>query len=83
MGNTTIHVIPIINGEVQMKDIKRINVGGYQSFDVLYKQLNLKFPSFKSKLTQNYVQGIMENQTFCAYDYKDQLDYFRYGKDFR
>jgi actin-related protein len=78
----TTHIVPIVNGEVQMKDIKRINVGGYHSFDLLYKHLNLKYPGFKAKLTQNYSQAIMENLTFAANDYKDQLNYFRFGRDY-
>lgn len=79
LGNMTSHVIPIINNEVQMKDIKRINVGGFHSFDLLYKHMNLKYPGFKSKLTQNYIQAVMENLTFAATNYKEQLKYFRYG----
>jgi Actin and related proteins len=82
MGNMTTHIVPIVGGEVQMKDIKRINVGGYHSFDLLYKHLNLKYPAFKSKLSQNYVQAIMENLTFVANDYRDQLNYFRYGREY-
>lgn len=80
LGNTTIHVIPIINGEVIKQDIKRINVGGGSIFDILYKNLNLKYPSYKTKLTQNYIQAIMESMSFVASNYEEQLKYFQHGK---
>ena len=76
----TTHIIPIVKGVVQMNDIKRINVGGYNSYDLLFRHLNLKHPQFKQKLGQNSVQAIMENLTFTATNYKDQLNYFQYGK---
>jgi len=82
LGHMTTHIVPVINGEVQMNDIKRINVGGYNSFDLLYKHLNLKYPQFKQKLGQNSVQAIQENLTFVATDYKEQLNYFQHGKEF-
>jgi len=82
LGHMTTHIVPMINGEVQMKDIKRINVGGYNSFDLLYKHLNLKYPQFKQKLGQTSVQAIQENLTFVATDYAEQLNYFQYGKEY-
>ena len=80
MGNSTIHITPIVRGELQMADIKRINVGGSNSFDLLYKHMNIKYPAFKTKLTQNYIQALMENLTYSANNYSDQLNYYRYGK---
>ena len=81
LGHNTIHVIPIVKGEVMKQDIKRINVGGSNVFDTLYRNLNLKYPSYKSKLSQNYIQAILESMCFVASNYDEQLKYFQHGKN--
>lgn len=37
ISNSTIHIIPIIKGVIQYLNIKRINVGGANCFEMLYK----------------------------------------------
>ena len=55
-GNSTIHVVPIIRGEVQFMDIKRINVGGSNSYEIFQKNLNLKFTNQKNKFSLKVLQ---------------------------
>ena len=61
------------------QDIKRINVGGANVYDVMYKNLNLKYPTFKTKLSQSCIQAVMETMSFAATDYSEQLRYFQHG----
>lgn len=79
ISNSTIHVVPIIKGVVQHLHIKRINVGGANCFEMLYKQLNLKYPEHKSYFDYFTIASIQHNYTHVAYSYHDQLEYFKRG----
>ena len=56
LGNSTIHIVPIINGQVQFMEIKRINVGGSNSYEIFQKNMNLKFNNQKNKFSLKVLQ---------------------------
>jgi hypothetical protein len=56
--------------------VRRINLGGNQSFEVFSKTLILKNPQLRSKLTYAFLRDIYEKFTCVALDYKQQLRYF-------
>lgn len=56
LGNSTIHIVPIINGEIQFYDIKRINVGGANSYEIFQKNMSLKFFNQKNRFTLKSTQ---------------------------
>ena len=39
IGNSCTHIIPIIKGEVMYSEIKRVNIGVGNCFELLYKSL--------------------------------------------
>ena len=81
IGNSCTHIIPIIKGEVMYSEIKRVNIGVGNCFELLYKSLNLKHQHFKSYLDYLKCLAIMENLCECAIDFDNQLEYFKKGKE--
>lgn len=94
LGNSTIHIVPIIHGQIQYLDVKRINVGGANSFEIFQKNMNLKFFNQKNRFTlksmqvfliyfnQNFFskkQTMYEKFNYVSTNYQDQLNYFKYG----
>ncbi|CDW79283.1 actin-related protein 5 [Stylonychia lemnae] len=70
--NTT-HVIPIIEGGVQLQQTKRLPLGGAHHQELLSKSLNLKYVQHKNNLTSESIQYIQENHTYCPTNYRDQI----------
>lgn len=67
------HIVPIINGIVDLNKSRRLNIGSEQSRDLLMKSLHLKFPELKTKLTNEVIQNIQEKYTTTALNYESQL----------
>ena len=76
MGANTTHVFCVNKGSVDWQSVRRINLGGNQSFDVFSKTLLLKNPQLRIKLTYAFLRDIYEKFTCVALDYKQQLRYF-------
>jgi actin-related protein 5 len=51
IGFKATHLIPICNGKAEMKNAKRLNIGGWHLQDFLLKLLKAKYPAFPYKLT--------------------------------
>ena len=75
MGANTIHVFCIIGGKMDFGSVRRINVGGNNSFEIFAKTLLLKNPQLRSKLTYGFLKDIYEKYTQVAEDYTAQLRY--------
>jgi actin-related protein len=76
MGANTVHELAIVDGKTDYSSIRRINIGGNQSFELFAKTLLLKNPQLKTKLTYGFLRDIYEKFTSVAIDYKEQLRYF-------
>ena len=70
------HVVPIIDGQVQVATSKRVSIGGYHHNELLTKSLNLRYPVHKNQLTPSVISEIQEKHTACAHNYTDQLNFF-------
>lgn len=58
MGATTIHVAAIIAGKVDYNSVRRINIGGNNSFELFGRSLLLKNPQLKDKFTYSFLRDI-------------------------
>ena len=56
IGHSASHIIPIIEGAVQFQDIKRINVGIADCFEIFQKNILIKYPFNKPKITYGLLQ---------------------------
>ncbi|CAB4384302.1 unnamed protein product [Rhizophagus irregularis] len=71
-GHTTTHVIPII-GRGVLEHTKRISCGGLTSTDYMLKLMQLKYPTFPTKMTINQAQHLVHSFTYVAQDYFKEL----------
>lgn len=76
LGANATHVFCVNKGSVDYNSVRRINVGGNQSFEIFSKTVILKNPSLRSKLTYSLLRDLYEKFTSVAIDYKQQLRYF-------
>ena len=63
----------MLNGKCDYGSVRRINVGGNNSFEMFAKTLLLKNLQLKSKLTYGFLKDIYEKYTQVAEDYTVQL----------
>ncbi|OZJ06870.1 hypothetical protein BZG36_00026 [Bifiguratus adelaidae] len=76
-GHNMTHVIPILHGRGVLEQTKRISYGGTQATDYMLRLLQLKYPTFPTKVTPNQAQQIVHNYTYTPEDYFAELDSFK------
>lgn len=67
------HVVPIINGKINLDKTRRIGIGGFHGNELLTKSMNLRYPDLRAKFTPEIIKDIQEKYTMCAIDYHSQL----------
>ncbi|CEG69759.1 hypothetical protein RMATCC62417_05776 [Rhizopus microsporus] len=72
-GNTSTHIIPTIGGRGILSKTKRINYGGTQATDYMLKLMQLKYPTFPTKMTAGQAEDLVRTHTFVAKDYQEAL----------
>ncbi|CAG8464587.1 16716_t:CDS:10 [Cetraspora pellucida] len=80
-GHTTTHVIPVFGRSV-LGQTKRISYGGLTSTDYMLKLMQLKYPTFPTKMTVNQAQHLVHNHTYAAEDYFSELKEYTDPKTF-
>lgn len=50
-GFHSVHIVPVIRGEVSPEGIRRINIGGWQVLGFLQRNLQLKYPAHANSVT--------------------------------
>ncbi|KAF0483262.1 actin-like ATPase domain-containing protein [Gigaspora margarita] len=80
-GHTTTHVIPVL-GRGVLGQTKRISYGGLTSTDYMLKLMQLKYPTFPTKMTVNQAQHLVHNHTYVAEDYFSELKEYTDPKKF-
>lgn len=73
-GANVTQIIPIINHNPAFEYAKRINVGGLQAVNYLYKLLHLTYPHHASIITLSRAQSMYEELSFHAVDYIEELE---------
>ncbi|KAI5782765.1 hypothetical protein EDC01DRAFT_718394 [Geopyxis carbonaria] len=72
-GNTSTHLIPMIDGKGITSMTTRLNWGGSQGTEIMLKLLQLKYPGFPSKLQSWQIEGLMMDHCYVSGDYKDEI----------
>ncbi|KAG2183609.1 hypothetical protein INT43_006617 [Umbelopsis isabellina] len=72
-GNTATHIIPVLGGRGAMDRAKRISYGGTQASEYMLKLMQLKYPTFPTKVTASQAQQLLHEHTFVAEDYQQIL----------
>jgi len=72
-GNHATHVIPVVAGRGILSQAKRLQWGGTQAVEFMLRLLQLKYPSFPSKLTILQAQSLVWDHCYIARDYAAEL----------
>lgn len=51
LGYQTVHIIPIIDGQVDFRHARRINIGGFHVTSYMHRLLQLKYPVHFNAIT--------------------------------
>ncbi|KAF8473469.1 hypothetical protein BDZ91DRAFT_845901 [Kalaharituber pfeilii] len=72
-SNTSTHLIPVLNGRGILPLTTRLNWGSTQSAEYLLKLLQLKYPTFPSKMASWQAEALMLEHCYVSEDYKDEV----------
>jgi actin-related protein 5 len=72
-GNHATHVIPVMQGRGILSQAKRLQWGGTQAVEFMLKLLQLKYPSFPSKLTLLQAHTLVWDHCYVAQNYPAEL----------
>ncbi|XP_053571401.1 actin-related protein 5 [Bombina bombina] len=71
------HILPMLNGRLDAKNCKRINLGGFQAVTYLQRLLQLKYPGHLSAITLSRMEEILHEHCYVPDDYIEALQKWR------
>ncbi|XP_037732419.1 actin-related protein 5 [Drosophila subpulchrella] len=72
-GYSTTHVIPVLDGKLQLKHVRRLNVGGYHIITYLFRLMQMKYPVHLNAITISRMEKLVHEHCHIAVDYKEEL----------
>ncbi|KAI7871446.1 hypothetical protein BDF14DRAFT_1760896 [Spinellus fusiger] len=72
-GHTATHIVPTLHGKGLLERTKRISYGGTQATDYMLKLMQLKYPTFPTKMTLAQAQDLVQTHGYVANDYQTSL----------
>eukprot|EP00736_Rhodelphis_marinus_P012951 Rmarinus@m.16997 len=76
-GYNTTHIIPYVDGKVDVANCKRINVGGSHATDFLQRSLILEYPMHRGLLSPLRCNYLKESFSYCASNFSEELALFQ------
>ncbi len=67
------YVYPVLNGKLQFRAARRLDVGGARALEQLQKTLQLKYPYLRHKFTAETTEEMLHRFAFCATNFDGQL----------
>ena len=67
------HLIPVFNSKPLLTQATRLNWGGSQSAEYLFKLIRLKYPTFPGKLTVSQAEYLVREHCYVSRDYDSEL----------
>ncbi|CAI9575892.1 unnamed protein product [Staurois parvus] len=71
------HILPLLNGRLDGKNCKRINIGGFQAVTYLHRLMQLKYPGHLSAITLSRMEEILHEHCYVPDDYIEELKKWR------
>ena len=72
-SHTATHVIPVIDQKPYLQSCARLNWGGSQSHEFLFKLLRLKYPLFPGKMTTEQMEAYVKQYCYLSKDFPDDM----------
>ncbi|XP_017524504.3 actin-related protein 5 isoform X1 [Manis javanica] len=76
-GYQCTHILPVLEGRLDAKNCKRINLGGSQAAGYLQRLLQLKYPGHLAAITLSRMEEILHEHSYIAEDYVEELQKWR------
>ncbi|OWK03368.1 hypothetical protein Celaphus_00007975 [Cervus elaphus hippelaphus] len=76
-GYQCTHILPILEGRLDARNCKRINLGGSQAAGYLQRLLQLKYPGHLAAITLSRMEEILHEHSYIAEDYVEELQKWR------
>ncbi|KAH7983591.1 hypothetical protein HPB52_013060 [Rhipicephalus sanguineus] len=73
-GHHTTHIIPVLNGRVDIENAKRISLGGNNITTYLQRLLQLKHPHLTAAVTLSRAEHLVHQHCYIAENYADELE---------
>ena len=73
MGFHTVHIIPILDGKISTKGVRRINIGGFYLTNYALKAMQLKYPSHVANMTVGRAEEILQYHCRVVTDYNHEI----------
>ena len=75
-SHSSTHLISVLDSKPIMSSISRLNWGGYQGADYLFKLLKLKYPTFPGKMTETQVGELMREHCYTSLDFDQEMRHY-------
>lgn len=72
-GYHTTHVIPVLDGKIQIENVRRLNLGGYHITHYLYRLMQMKYPMHINSITISKIEQLLHCHSSIALDYLEEL----------
>ena len=76
-GTHSTHIIPVLDGKVDLKHTKRINVGGAHTLNFMHKFLQLKYSQNHDSILLSKIQEVIKQHSFIATDFLEELELWK------
>ncbi|XP_053099437.1 actin-related protein 5 [Hemicordylus capensis] len=76
-GYQSTHILPVLEGRLDARNCKRINLGGCQAAMYLQRLLQLKYPGHFAAITLSRVEEILHEHSYIAEDYREEMQKWR------
>ena len=77
VGFHTVSFIPVVEGAVAARGVRRINLGGFQLTNYLWRSLQLKYPTHVNNITVGRAEEILHRHCQVAKDYQEELNQWK------
>ena len=75
-SHTSTHIIPVLDGKPHLQSCARLNWGGSQAQEYLFKLIRLKYPHFPGKMTTEQMEAYIKQYCYLSKDYPAEMSTF-------
>ena len=72
-SHTSTHIIPVLDRQPHLQSCARLNWGGSQAQEFLFKLIRLKYPNFPTKMTNEQMEAYIKQYCYLSKDFSDEI----------
>ncbi|XP_071802148.1 actin-related protein 5-like [Asterias amurensis] len=73
-GYQTTHILPMIQGKIDVTHSRRVNIGGLHSATFMHKLLQLKYPAHFAAINLSRAEELVNEHTYVSVDYNAEVN---------